>query len=100
MSASDPVSELDYLRRRVDELWSALYEGDKPEMRKVAYIEGVLSELSPRLKRLEEKVDRLAELGIAERLARLERQTDNPVAGPGNTAPHGPSAALKTDYPA
>ena len=74
MNEQPPDSELRYLRQRVDELWSALHERGNPEAQKIAYLEGRLTDLWPRLARLEERIDRLAEAGTAARLERVERQ--------------------------
>jgi len=75
-----PSSELDYLRKRLDELSSEVRERSLGDARPMGFLEGQMQSVMERLERMESRLDRLIEEGTPQRLARVESQLDSLLA--------------------
>jgi hypothetical protein len=72
----DETRELAELRRKLDELWRAVFESGKPTAAGLAALQGWKPGVDDLLKRLDERVFALGLEGLGKRLDRLERQQD------------------------
>jgi len=69
--------EMEYLRKRLDELWSEVYEKGNPTACGLAELRGWRSVIDDVIRKLDERVFALGLEGIGKRLERIERQQDS-----------------------
>ena len=88
MNDSSFEAELRYLRGKLDELWSKVYESERPGAAQVARLEGWKEGIDRTIGRIEKRLDDLMLPGIEARLDRIECRIDSRAERQPHTAPH------------